>query len=363
MSESQPAVPPAAGEIPVPRNVEEALSPEWLSAALGTRFPGIRVTRVLPGPVVSRLTTNVRFGIECAGGLPAGLPGHLCVKGYFTEKGWPSRFAGVPEAMFYRELADRAGIRTLRAVYADVDPASGANVVISEDVVAAGGTFLDGLGEYTPDQAAESLAQLARLHAALWGDQAAAKADWLQPRLSHTLQVRGIKEISGNFQSEIGAGVPEEVRDAQRLVDSYRQLAAVTENATPWTVIHGDPHLANVYLDGAGRPSFTDWQVAQRGPWYLDVGYHLATALTVADRRKNEDDLVRHYLDHLRAAGVDAPGWDEAWVGVRRGILHGFYMWAITLLVKPAITTTFLTRLGTAVADHDVYASVASVVE
>lgn len=41
----------------------------------------------------------------------------------------------------------------------------------------------------------------------------------------------------------------------------------------------------------------------QRGPWYLDVGYHIASALTVEDRRAHEDELVRHYLDRLVAAG------------------------------------------------------------
>jgi len=258
---------------------------------------------------------------------------------------------------FYRDLAARTGIRTPRSVYADVDPATRHGVVITEDVVAQGATFLDATSTYPPTLAAESLAQLARLHAATWGDPAVGAASWLTPRLESHLGGRGVKEIRGNFESDIGTGVPGEVRDPERLVEAYRTLTEQARDASPWSVIHGDAHVGNLYLDSDGRPSFLDWQLVQRGPWYLDVGYHIASALTVEDRRRTEKDLVRHYLDELRAAGVHAPSPDDAWLGVRRGILHGFYLWGITLKVDPALTGVLLHRLGTAAADHDALAS------
>lgn len=351
----QPAAQPsgsAARPVTVPDTVEELISPAWLSAALGTRFPGVEVTAVTPGPVVSRVSTNIRFRIDCAGGVPEGLSPHLCAKGYFGEVGRPARSAGTPEVCFYRDLAARSGVRTLRGVYADVDPATGANVLITEDVAVEGAVFLDGRSAYTPEQAADSLEQLADLHAATWGDPALATVGWLESRLHHYLLGRGLPEIRHNFDSEIGAGVPVAARDPERLVSAYRALAAEAERASPWTVLHGDPHVGNLYLDGAGRPAFVDWQLVQRGPWYIDVGYHLASALTVADRRRTERDLLRGYLDRLRAGGVDAPAWDEAWQGLRRGILHGFYLWSITLKVDPSITSVLLERLGTAAADH-----------
>jgi hypothetical protein len=90
----------------VPATLDEVLSPEWLTAALSARFPGLEVTRVTPGPVVSRLSTNARFTIECAGGLPDGLAPALCAKGYFTDKGRPVSVLGVREVHFYQDLAD-----------------------------------------------------------------------------------------------------------------------------------------------------------------------------------------------------------------------------------------------------------------
>jgi hypothetical protein len=89
------------------------------------------------------------------------------------------------------------------------------------------------------------------------------------------------------------------------------------------------------------------------------VGYHIASALTVTDRRRTEKDLVSHYLGELRAAGVEVPPGEDPWLGIRRGILQGFYMWGITLKVRPAVTSVLLHRLGTAAADHDALASVA----
>ncbi|MCL9759751.1 ecdysteroid 22-kinase family protein [Frankia sp. AiPa1] len=357
----EPIVPttPTDREIGLPADLDRALSPGWLSRALGTRFPGIGITAVTPGPVVSRVSTNARFRIESAGGIPVGLSPNLCVKGYFGEVARQASPAGVPEAGFYRDLADHTGIRTLRCVYADVDPATGQNIIITEDVVPQGAVFLDGTSDYTPDQAAASLDELALLHARTWAAPSLAEVDWLRSRLEVYLAVRGVREIAGNFDSWIGAGVPAEVRDAERLVARYRELAAWTAQAEPWNVIHGDPHVGNLYLDGAGRPSFLDWQLAQRGPWYIDVGYHLASVLTVADRRNRERDLLTHYLERLRAYGAPAPSWDEAWPCLRRGILHGFYLWGITIKVDPAITSALLERLGTAAADHDALTALA----
>jgi len=356
---------PADREVPVPGTLDELLSPAWLSLALGGEFPGISVTRVTRGPVVSRVSMNLRFRIECAGGVPAGLSPDLCAKCYFNEAGWPGRRTGIIEASFYRDLAPRTGIRTLRSRYTGVHPDSGHGIIITEDVIAQGGTFLDATSPYTPDQAAQSLSQLALLHAATWGDPAARTAPWLGPRLESRTVHRGIREIRANFDSDdLGPGVPARVRDAGRLYAAFCDLAAAMRDPRPWTVVHGDAHIGNFYLDGAGLPSLLDWQLVHRGPWYLDVGYHIASALTVADRRAHERDLVRHYLDELRAAssaGGQAiePGPEEVRLGLRLGILYGLYHWGITEKVDRPITGALLHRLGTAAADHDALDAVA----
>ncbi|MGV0046831.1 phosphotransferase [Mycobacterium colombiense] len=337
--------------VPVPDSLEQALSAEWLTAALG-----VDVVDVMPGPVVDRISTNARFVIECADGRSRA----LCVKGYFNEMGRAARYIGAPEAHFYRDLAATTGVRTLTSIYADVDPRTRHGVIITEDVAAQGATFLDGNSPYTPEQTAQTLAELARLHAATWDSERCAAAPWLAPRLGRALEVWGLPAtldiIGRNFDGPNGARMPAEVRDAHRLVDAYRGLVA-GQTPAPWCVIHGDAHVGNVFLDATGTGSLIDWQLVQRGGWFLDVGYHIASTLTVDERRRTERDLLRHYLDALASRGVTPPASDDAWRATAFGMLHGFYLWSITTKVQPAIIATLLHRLGTAVADHDALAS------
>jgi hypothetical protein len=335
----------------IPEDLDDLLTPSWLTAALGPRY-GVTVRSITPGPVVARVCTNARFRIECDDALPHELPADLCAKGFFGDLMKGHRQAGEPEARFYDELAPSLDVRTLRSVYAGVDPDTRHGVVISEDVIAQGATFLDATDEYTPDHAAQSLDELANLHIATWGAENLTKVPWLAPRLGRQLEARGVNEIRHNFEGPIGARVPDDVRDAERLVTVYCAVIDETQSPSPWCVIHGDPHINNIYMDGDGHPGIVDWQLVQRGPWYLDVGYHVASALTVEDRRSTERDLVQHYLDRLTAAGIAVPDSDDVWAGLRRGIIHGLFLWGITMMVDPAITTIMLERLGTAAADH-----------
>ncbi|MHB1582322.1 MAG: phosphotransferase family protein [Acidimicrobiales bacterium] len=344
----------------MPDTLAEVLEPRWLSQALGRRFPGIAVESVHRGPVVSRVSTNARFRIECRGGLPRGLPAELCVKGYFadcSEAAGASRTAGIPESLFYGRYAAASGVRTLDCYFADVDGASQHGVVITGDVVARGATFLDALSPYTADQVADSLEQYAVLHGRSWG-RVPTGEPWLAPRLEATMRARGLPEIRGNFDGPIGAGVPEGVRDPERLLRAVGRLSRLLPDAEPRCLLHGDAHVGNLYLDGAGRPCLVDWQLVQRGPWYVDVGYHLGCTLRPDERRRAEGDLLAHYLDRLGAEGVDPPAVAEARRGLAFGLVYGFYLWAITLKVAPPVTTVMLERLGSAVADHDAIASV-----
>ncbi|GAB1813578.1 phosphotransferase [Mycobacterium sp. MUNTM1] len=341
--------------VPVPDSLEQALSPDWLTAALGAD-----VVEVTPGPIVDRISTNARFTIRCADGRSR----HLCVKGYFNEIGRNARYIGAPEAHFYRNLAAATGVRTLHSVYADVDPETRHGVVITEDVAAQGATFLDGNSPYTPDQTAQTLAEFARLHAATWDSARCAIAPWLAPRLGRALEVWGLPTtldiVGRNFDGPNGQQVPAEVRDAHRLVDAYCLLVEPETVSESRCVIHGDAHVGNIFLDATGTGSLVDWQLVQRGMWSLDVGYHIASTLTVDERRRTERDLLRHYLDALASHGITPPPWDDAWRAIAIGMVHGFYLWGITTKVQPAIIATLLHRLGTAVADHDALSALQS---
>jgi aminoglycoside phosphotransferase (APT) family kinase protein len=120
---------------------------------------------------------------------------------------------------------------------------------------------------------------------------------------------------------------------------------------------HGDTHLGNLYIDADGRPGFFDAQVA-KGPWQLEVTYHLIAALDIHDRRLWEKDLLRRYLDGLSAHGVAAPSFDIAWEAHRREIVYGLFIFLINEVrfQSEAINTAYTDRFGAAALDHDTFA-------
>jgi hypothetical protein len=343
--------------VPVPDTLEQALDPAWLTRALGLKHPGIEVTQVAVHTIDTRISTNARFTIECAGGVPDGLSPDLCVKGYFGEAGKPYAHIGEPEARFYATLAEPIGVRTLRSQYAGATPETGTGVFITEDIITKGGEFLDALSPYTVEQTAQSLSEYARLHAFGWGLPEPVRAPWLVPRIHTYFQRRGQDTIQSNFDGPVGVDVVPEARDAGRLAQAMRTLAVAPEGLG-WTLIHGDAHVGNLFLAPDGRPSLVDWQLVQPNFWGIDVGYHIASAIPTAERERAERDLLRHYLDQLAAHGVDAPSWDEAWTGYRIGTVYGFFMWGITIIVKPEIVRVLLQRLSAAVAAHDSFDAV-----
>jgi Ecdysteroid kinase-like family len=343
---------------PLPTELDHALSPEWLSVALGQRFPGIEVTGVTVGEIDCRVSTNALFTIECAGGVPEGLSPHLCIKGYFGEEGAPYAHIGEGEARFYSGMSEAIGVRTLRAPFAVADPETGAGIFITEDVVIEGGEFLSSLSPYSIEQTAQSLTEFARLHAFGWGLPDVVRQPWLDPKIYTYFQSRGVADIQENFDGWVGEEVHDDARDAERLVAAMGVLSAAPEGPG-WTLMHGDAHVGNILIAPDGNPSLVDWQLVQRNFYGIDVGYHIASALTTEDREKAERDLLQHYLDELRAFGVaDAPTWDELWDAYRIGNVYGFFMWGITKIVLPPKIKVLLQRLSAAVAAHDSIAAV-----
>ncbi|MGO8861166.1 MAG: aminoglycoside phosphotransferase family protein [Acidimicrobiales bacterium] len=340
----------------IPDTLEELLSPGWLNTALGRPFPGVRVAAAVVGRVESRISTNACFRIECEGELPEGLSANLCAKGYFSDTGTAAhRMAGESETRFYRDLTAAAGVRTLPGVFAEWDVASDNGVVITEDVTASGATFLDPRDRHPASEVATSLEQYVTLHARTWNGNRLGAAEWLSSPIARTAGARGIPEIQSQFDGPIGAGVPKEARDAVSLVGAFKALTEVNTSSPSWCLLHGDAHIGNLFRDSAGLPCLLDWQLVQRGPWYVDVGYHIASSLSVEDRRASERDLLGHYLERLASQGVAVPTWDEVWFGFCCGIVYGLFLWSITQKVKPEITAVLLERIGTAAADHDAY--------
>jgi aminoglycoside phosphotransferase (APT) family kinase protein len=80
----------------------------------------------------------------------------------------------------------------------------------------------------------------------------------------------------------------------------------------PQTMIHGDTHIGNLFIDD-GRVGFLDWGLLNVSTPMRDVSYFMTMSMLADERRKNERELLQHYLDVRRSLGGTAISFDEAW--------------------------------------------------
>jgi hypothetical protein len=326
-----------------PTDPRVLLSPDWLSAALNRRVEWVEVVETR----ADNIATKIRFRILDSDGESLA----LCLKAYLNPDSAKFAYLGQFEYRFYRDLAAPSGIECPRLVYGGIDPWSGHGLIIMEDLVVAGCTFLSVMTPYSPDQTASTLAEFAKLHHT---DPArsADGIDWLEPRLGAALDYIDVTKLQSLLEDGRSDGLPLEVVNAQRLRSAFATLTA-RGVADPNAVIHADCHAGNVYLTPSGRAGLIDWQVLQRGPWYIDVAYHISAVLEQSDREAHERELLDEYLATRRCMGDSMPSSATAWDLYRGALVYGWYMWAITYRVNPDLSQAFSRRLGAAAAFHD----------
>src|SRR5439155_11646447 len=162
-----------------PVELDQVLSPQWLTATVGSRRPGTEVDGVTVVETLQTVATKVRFGVEYSDGTTAA----FCVKGYFKPEFRASGSTGQVEVHFYRELAPELGVRVPPCVYTGIDPESGHGLVLMEDLVERGCRFLSPLTPVDVDRAAQNLGEIARLNARYWEAPLLREIDWVAPRM------------------------------------------------------------------------------------------------------------------------------------------------------------------------------------
>lgn len=335
---------------PAPEKLETVVSTPWLSQMLQQRWPGALVTGVEIVEVLATQATKARLALAIEGGGPD-VPDQICIKGVLTDTGAiPS--ASIVETLFYREAAAGLPVRVPTCLHASLNADGTRGVVVMNDVIAAGGKFCTALDSFTPEQAIDGLDQLAQLHAASVPGSASYAFSWARSFLdmiSHQ-PILPLDTLQALLDGPRGDRLNTPVRSAARLQTAIEHLAADVRAGT-LCLVHGDAHAGNVYRDASGLLGLVDWQVLQKGSWAQDVAYHLGAVLTPEDRRKHERALLGEYLRRRKAFGGTDINPDTAWLSYRTAMAYGYYMWAITRKVEPAIIHEFVYRLGTAVDD------------
>lgn len=294
---------------PVPALPVDAsdLSPAWLSEVLGADVVGVEI---LDHAVATNQRVRIGLTYSAAGAGPGSLFVKLAPLDPAHREMIGASGMGEREAQFYGHVAPSVDLRVPGAHWAATSDDGGFALVL-EDLAAAGCAFSDGSWGVTADAAAGALEDLARFHGR-FADPAerAALAPWLAaPRARRTELTAGrLRTVLGEHGDAL---TPAYVAAGELYVEHHAALDALW-NAGPQTYIHGDAHIGNVFLDGS-RVGFLDWGLSRLSTPLRDVSYFLTMTVDTEERRRSERDLLRLYVEALRAAGGAAISVDEAW--------------------------------------------------
>ena len=337
----------AAPKKMVPANPEELFDPAWLVPALDDLHVDDRVVRVERTDSTKTRAEKLRFAVTVEGSDGLRVQ-YYCAKAHLD--GSPSSGV-ISEARFYRDLAPRLDVRRPRVPYVAIHPDEDAAIILMEDVVATGGLFMNPHRTFPVDVARDSVSQLARLHGSTWGFESVDDIGWLGGVRSPVGGMYTAEMLQDLLDDGRADGLPPELRSGPNLA-----AALEIHSARPDTcVLHGDPHTGNLYLDAQDRACLFDWEVVQRGNWSQDLAYHLATVLSIEDRRAHEQELVRLYLDELAVHGGPTIDPEEGWELYRRSFAYGYLLWVITKIRGRDEVLAHMPRLATAISDHDMY--------
>jgi aminoglycoside/choline kinase family phosphotransferase len=299
-----------------PRTLDE-ITPQGFSPALAGQFPGVEVTRIVPGTPIKGMATRAQYHLQydtrC--GQVAG-PTSLWVKGGSETHSGAQPLALANEVNLSRDVRPRLQIRCPLSYYQVIDPDTGNGIVLLEDLTLRRATFGNVAVPQSTAAAAKVLDFLAQIHARVWQKSELHEFSWLSS--GGSIAEDGVIAIFLGLWSQAealprSAAVTPALRDKKQVrMALYRMLELARQ--MPVCIVHCDPHQANPSFDADGRPGHLDWATVMRSHWAFDVAYLIVGSQSVDNRRRHEREQLRYYLDQLAAFGVPAPDFDTAWL-------------------------------------------------
>lgn len=352
----------------------DALTREWLTAALCAGHDGAQVTRIFLGESSDGTTSRRPLIVDYnEAGREAGLPTRIFCK---FNGSLLSRLltglsgAAAAEVGFYTELRPSLEIESPLCYCAAWAPGSERSMILLEDVAATRRVSWPDIDSTCVDRelAGSMIDTLASYHGAMWNDPRLRRWTWL--RSAQEFQATLDETVDFESRTMVGVQRAEDFIPAEfafRRNEIYPCLALSLErhSGSPSTLLHQDVHPRNWYVTRAGKMGLVDWQACGYGLWALDIAYALSTVLKVEDRRAWERELLERYLQQLAAAGGEAPSFNAAWLAYRQQVFHGLVFWLFTLGGGPlqpqmqprVVSETMVSRTAQAVIDLESFDS------
>lgn len=362
---------------PVPTDFA-ALTPEWLTARLRearilreARVAAVEIVPLGEGQGFVGDVARLRLRLEPA---ENGAPRSLIAK-LPTRRGRNRGFAQMNgiyerEVRFYRELAPTLEIPVPRSYFGHYDETPGAEhgqaiarfldalpawvllplvtflaflsrfnrnryLLLIEDLApAAVGDQVQGCG---PEECERALRTLARLHAQFWNSPRLMDVWWILPAdlLANSAQMLYRRERRAFAER---ATTPESLGPWLEWLDLHGATVLRQLGGPPWTLLHADYRLDNLFFARDGRVIVADWQNPLRGAPAMDVAYFLSGALPAGESLSRVEALLDAYHAELRAQGIADYGRPELGRDYRLGLT--------AVLQRLAVTDTGLFDLG-----------------
>ena len=302
--------------LPIPRVLSD-LDADWFA----TLFETTIISVVDGGPTAGIPVTSRVARFELTADPPGSAPRSVVAK--ITNPKWQ---AGVElykrEVSFYRDFVGDSELPIPMCFFADIDPVSGAFVLILEDLSdIRPGHRLDGM---TVPEAEAVVDGLAKIHRRFWQDESVQQL----PLRSHTRsRISKSVECLGNRLSAIRKSGRYPISDAlQQVIPKLSEVYPTGMSRlsrTPQTLIHADLHVENFFLEAIPdgfRLIVIDWQNPCYGNVAFDVG-HVLSSLRPELHGDIDFEIVERYHDRLAISPVDL---DELWGDVCAALRHQF---------------------------------------
>lgn len=333
-SESTPTMTPTLAIVP-PQDV----TPAWLTAALRNRGIDVTVAGVTSETVgTGQLGETRRYRLQYAGTRPPDAPATLV--GKFPSDNAVAAASGREmgfyrsELMFYRELAQRARIKTPRVYVAELDADNNFVLLLEDMAPAVQGDHMRGC---SIEQARQALAEAALLHSAFWNDAELMQAPWVYiPEGAQGYYTTALMESSwAHFERTYAHRMdPAVIAVCARYIRHHAAWNA--PRALPKTYQHNDFRVDNM-LFGGPRVCVVDWQTSNFLGTGMDVAYFLGGAFDRDTRRAVERDLLREYHAALLAHGVRGYDFEQLMADYRH---YSFAVLAVAIAATVIVKQT-----------------------
>jgi hypothetical protein len=357
---------PTGGQVPLRL---AGVTPRWLEGRLDLQPGAIRAVRVLDEH--SGTAARARIGLDAAPGAE-GVPTSLFVK--FTPRNYLQHVMmllfdlGTVEVLFYDTLGANFPVRIPHCHAAEVDTVRGRSLMVFEDLSPTA-RFRDIREPATPAEAEAVIDAMAVQHATFWRtDRFAGDLQGLTGRSAAANLLGDVirRRFIGGMKGVAAGIVPSDMRHHARILFERSADIDAMWASQPQTVIHGDPHLGNLFFEG-DTPGFLDWQVATAGAGIRDVTYFATMSVEPDVLRKIERGLVERYVSQLGRAGIDLDPAQQ-WTLYRAGATEPFLSAVAAAEAgeraqPPAVTRVGVERSVAACAAHDSFAVLRALVD